>query len=420
MHKILRIAQREYVETARTRTFLVSVLLVPAVIVTVILVIGHLSQRTTRGPRPVRRVAVTDLSNELSGELDSVFEEHNASHPQRQVLLTLCQVDQRDFETRCEALKQDAREGKFDGYLVVAEDAVAGDGTAQYYTRNVTDFDLFATVRRLVNAAVFNRRLRAHELSPELIAELRDPIPVEQLDVRGGAEKKRDPFAASNVAFFFLFMMFLGVFGPAGQMMLTGVIEEKTSRVIEVLLSAVSPFQLMAGKILGLAVLGLTLVAIWGAAAYAAAVSQGMGGAVSLCIVVYFAVYFILGFLLLSSLFGAIGSACNTFKEAQALMMPLTMLLIVPMLTWFPIAQHPEGTLATVLSFIPPLTPMVMILRLAVRPDLDPFQIVASIAVLAASVPVAVWASAKIFRTGILMYGKPPTMRELIRWLRYG
>ena len=95
------------------------------------------------------------------------------------------------------------------------------------------------------------------------------------------------------------------------------------------------------------------------------------------------------------------------------------MMFVVPMVAWFYIAQHPEGPLAVILSFIPPVTPMVMILRIAALPDLPPLQVIASILVLAASIPVAMWASAKIFRIGVLMYGKPPSLRELARWVRY-
>lgn len=116
----------------------------------------------------------------------------------------------------------------------------------------------------------------------------------------------------------------------------------------------------------------------------------------------------------------AIGSACNDIKESQTLMQPVMLLLIIPMFAWFIIVQRPEGTLAVVLSFIPPVTPLIMILRIAVKPDLPMIQIIASILLLAASVPVVIWAAAKIFRTGILMYGKPPSLKEIVRWVRYG
>ncbi|KKL21845.1 hypothetical protein LCGC14_2441350, partial [marine sediment metagenome] len=112
------------------------------------------------------------------------------------------------------------------------------------------------------------------------------------------------------------------------------------------------------------------------------------------------------------------GSLCNTIKEAQGLMMPLSLLLVVPMVACFNLAQPPEGTVARVLSFIPPLTPMVMILRISASSDLGIVEILASVVVLGASVLATVWGSAKIFRTGILMYGKRPKLGEILRWIR--
>jgi ABC-2 type transport system permease protein len=188
--------------------------------------------------------------------------------------------------------------------------------------------------------------------------------------------------------------------------------------VVEVLLSAVSPFQLMAGKILGLAALGFTIMLVWGTVACAGAASQGVGDLLNATGIGYFAVYFVLGFLLFSSLFAAVGAMCNSTKEAQAMMTPLMILVIVPMMLWPYIAQSPQGAVAIVLSFIPVTAPMIMILRIAAFPDLSRIEILASLVVLAASVPAAMWAAAKIFRTGILMYGKPPSPREIFRWLR--
>jgi len=122
---------------------------------------------------------------------------------------------------------------------------------------------------------------------------------------------------------------------------------------------------------------------------------------------------------LMASMLAAIGSACNTLREAQTLMGPVMMMFVVPMVAWFYIVQRPEEPVAVVLSFIPPLTPMIMILRIAALPDLSRLQIFASILLLSVSVPLVMWASAKIFRVGVLMYGKPPSLRELLRWVRY-
>jgi ABC-type Na+ efflux pump permease subunit len=199
--------------------------------------------------------------------------------------------------------------------------------------------------------------------------------------------------------------------------MVSSVIEEKSSRVIEVLLSAVSPFQLMAGKILGLAGTGFTLVSLWAGAAYLTARSQNLNIDVTGEIVVYFTIYYVLGFLLVSAILAAAGSICNTIKETQSLMMPMTMIFIIPLLSWFKVVRDPNGTLARLFSFIPPLTPLVMVLRLSSSSDVWTGEILATIILLAVTVLVAIWAAAKIFRTAILMYGKRLGLREVCRCL---
>jgi ABC-2 type transport system permease protein len=268
---------------------------------------------------------------------------------------------------------------------------------------------------------VVNRRCQLRGLSPEVLTELRRRVPSEHL-VLGAAEeervrKKSDFVAELMLPFAFMFLMFMGIFG-IGQHMLTSIIEEKNSRVMELLLSALSPFQLMSGKVLGLAGIGLTVISVWGAGAYAAARWRGLALSVPAGILPYFIIYYILGFLLFSSVLAGIGSVCNTIKEAQGLMMPVSLLCIVPMVSWFTLVKDPHGTLARSLSFVPPLTPMVMIVRLSAKAELPLLEVVASIVVLAGFVPVVVWAGAKVFRTGILMFGKRPGLREILRWIR--
>jgi len=161
------------------------------------------------------------------------------------------------------------------------------------------------------------------------------------------------------------------------------------------------------------------LLGVWGGVGYGAAQARGMGYLVTTHQLAYLVLYFIPGFLLMSSFLAAIGSACNTIKEAQSMAAPLTIMTIVPMMLWWSITQEPMSVLAITLSYIPPLTPFVMILRICADPQLPMFEIVLSLVVLWASVIVMIWMSGKIFRVGVLMYGKPPSPKELIRWLRY-
>jgi ABC-2 type transport system permease protein len=242
--------------------------------------------------------------------------------------------------------------------------------------------------------------------------------PLDAAGVEPGAEADGPEQSGRLVAAFAaMFLMFMGIVTSAGHLV-SSVVEEKSSRVIEVLLSAVSPLELMAGKIIGLAGVGVTFVALFAASMLVAAASQGFVPSVEPAVVACFIVYYLLGYVLVASLFAAAGSACNTMKETQAIMFPLTFIFVLPMATWHVIAGNPEGWLARALSAFPPTTAMVMTVRIAIMPEVPVLDVALSFVVLAASVPLAVWACARIFRTGVLMYGKPPKLRDLLRWAR--
>ena len=420
MRKIITIARREFIEMVKTKAFLFGVFLVPVIIGVFIFFSQRLQRQMVSGPQPTKTVAVADFSGELAAELEPLFQQHNESHAERQIVLELVQPDEDGPKAQTDRMKQRVQSRQLAGYLVIPRDVFENEGRSQYYARgdSLADGMVFQTVRSLLNNAVVNRRCVDRGLSPQVIEEIRKDIPIDKMDVTAQEAKKQNAFPTRMmVPFFFLFLMFTGMIG-ANQHLLTSVIEEKNSRVMEVILSSVSPLQFMTGKILGLVAVSLSTVCIWGLAAYAAAAYHGMADLVSGANVGYFLVYFILGFLLFSSIFAAIGAACNTLKEAQGFMTPVMLVLVLPMMGWMYFSQNPNGFWSVACSFIPPLAPMVMILRLAARPDIAPFQIFASIALLAASVPLVMWASAKIFRTGILMYGKPASLRELCRWVR--
>jgi len=422
MRKIVRIARREYAESVKTKTFVLGVLMTPALVAVIVFFTGRVARRPS-GPQPAKRIALTDLSGELSQEIRSSFDAHNGSNPERQVLLQEALADPDDPEKTSKRQKDKLRSRAIDLYVVLDENVVTG-GKMRFYSRAMkpTEMEIVSTVRYLLNQVVTTRRCEERDISPELLAELRRRVPMEHVELGASSSVERirtggEKIVGFMVPFFFMFMMFMGIFGM-GQHMITSVIEEKNSRVMEVLLSAVSPFELMAGKIAGLGGIALTVIGLWTAAAYGAVRWKGFEIEVPRELVLYFIVYYVLGFLLFSSVLAGIGSICNTIKEAQGLMMPLSLLLVIPMVAWYNLAQHPEGTLARALSFVPPLTPMVMVLRISASSDLSVIEILASMVVLGLSVPAVVWAGAKVFRTGVLMYGKRPSLGELLRWVR--
>ncbi|MHC4535318.1 MAG: ABC transporter permease [Planctomycetota bacterium] len=428
MRKILKIAQREYIETVKTKAFLLGILMLPLIIVVIIVSIKLLSPDKI-GPQPPAKVAFNDISGEFAAEIEASFDKHNQENPKRPIQLQQLEI-QKSNEGRLpadsEALEEQGRnklrQGHIDFYVVLDSDVLDGSGKIHLYTYKSTTslIDMFPTIENCFRRVIINQRYQMQNLSRELLDKLRE-VPIERVEIGSAAgqdrvQSKTDTILKMMVPFFFMYLMFLGILS-SGQQMVSSVIEEKSSRVIEVLLSAVSPFELMAGKILGLAGTGLTLVILWAIGVYLTAYSQNINIDVTAEIIVYFAIYYILGFLLVSSIMVAAGSICNTIKETQSLMMPMTMIFIIPIVSWFKVAHDPNGMLSRVFSFIPPMTPLVMVARLSSGSEIWIVEILATIILLVVSVFIAIWAAAKIFRTGILMYGKRLSVREVCRCL---
>jgi ABC-2 type transport system permease protein len=421
MLKLLRVAQREYIETAKTKTFLLSILMLP-VMIGLIMFFAKRFNRPTAAARPPMNVAVTDLTNQLSDQIEASFDNYNAAHPNGRVIVQELPAGG-DLGAVEEQARARLRSGKLDVYIVLDKDLLAGPGKIHFYNYQPkpADAGVFGAIKDRLHTIVENQRCELHKLSRKLLDEIRI-VPLEEIDVGASdkeqrVQKQSDMTIRMMTPFFFMYLLFLGIM-TMGQQMLSSIIEEKSSRVIEVLLSAVSPFQLMAGKIMGLVGIGLTVVCLWGAAALATARWQGLNVGIAPAMLPYFVIYYILAFLLFGSTMVGIGSVCNTIKETQSLMTPIVFVCIMPLLAWQNIIRDSNGTLARGLSFFPPTTPMVMILRLSAGTHISPLEIVASIVLLAAAVLAATWVATKVFRTGILMYGKRPGLPEVARWLR--
>jgi ABC-2 type transport system permease protein len=420
MYRILRVAQREYSETVRSKTFILGLLMVPVIIVAVIL-LGEKLGRRGKAPRETIRVTITAPSAELLAKVEAAFGEHNREHPGRMIVAKPLRAEPDDKAVQDEGRRQ-LRDGRVHVLVVLGDDVTGGSGAVRLYTHEPrpAHLDALWTVESLVREAVVDRRCEVQGLDRALLDKIRD-VPIERVELSGDSGDERVQGEGQQVArmmlpFAFMYLIFMGIVGT-GQQMLSSIIEEKNSRIVEVLLSAISPFELMAGKIAGLAAIGLTVTSLWALAAYGGARWQGIQIAVSLDLLVYVLIYYVLGFVLFSAILAAIGSVCNTLKETQSLMMPVMLVLIIPLLSWMQLAQNPNGALARGLSFVPPATPMVMVLRLSTGAGVWIGEVVGTIALLAAAVLGTMWIAGKIFRTGILMYGKRPSPREVLRWL---
>ena len=420
MRKIIEIARREYIDTVKTRTFLLSLLFTPVLTVGIIYFTSRIS--SVEGGRPPVKVVVTDLSTQLAGEIEAALSKHNKSNPKRQIIFESLPAND-DANAIEEQGKAQLRSGRTEAYIVIDQNIIDGAGRAHVYTykSKPTTMDATWAVEEFIRNAVVAQRCKVRNVSQKLLDEIRN-VPIERVEIGETANEQHVQSQGQTtvkmmVPFFFMFMIYMGIMG-IGQQMLSSVIEEKNSRIIEMLLSAVSPFELMAGKIFGLGAIGLTIVGLWTAVSYGSVLWQGINVDITGKLLFCFVVYYILGFLLFSSLLAAIGSVCNTLKETQELMMPVILIMVLPMVAWFKLVQSPDGIFTRVLSLVPPVSPLVMPLRISAGSNVSNIEILASVGLLAASVLLMMWLAGKIFRTGILMYGKRPSLREISRWLR--
>ncbi len=314
-------------------------------------------------------------------------------------------------------------------YFVIGPDPIKGDEGSRYVSKNVADDSLRSWFRNEVSMKVRRLRLNKENIKPEVARWLIKSFRFEarKIGAEGAEEKVKLTDKILQLApLAFVYLLFISIL-TVSQMLLTNTIEEKSNRIIEVLLSSVSPVQLMAGKIMGIAGTGLAIVLAWMATLFfGTKYLPGLLGAqpgVDLSVIganpIYilsFVIYFFLGYLFYAAILVAIGSVCNTLKEAQNLMTPVMITMMVPLLAMLPIAKDPSGTLAHVLSYVPPFTPFVMMNRAASMPTFVEYAVTTILMLV--SILGALWMAAKVFRIGVLLTGKPPKFREILKWLK--
>jgi len=329
-------------------------------------------------------------------------------------------------------LGQRVHKGELFAYFVLgaAPDTTVDD--FRYVSNNFTDDALRRGYEAALTRIVQKDRIKAAGIAPKVAAHIQQQVACKQLqaDSAGGtAVVKKENVVDQWAPVGFVYFLWMAILGVAS-MLLTNTVEEKSNRIIEVLLSSVSPSQLMQGKIWGIAATGMTMVFAWILCALAAAwtVPQllGMsGGGVIVGVfkalqnsgyLLSFAFYFLAGYLLYAAILVAIGAACNTLKEAQNLTQPVMMTLMIPMLSMVFIGQEPNGTVAKVLSWIPFFTPFTMMNRAGGPPAT--WEYVGTSILLVVTIWLAMRAAGKVFRVGVLMTGNPPKLREILGWLR--
>ena len=328
-----------------------------------------------------------------------------------------------------EQLNQMVTDKEIFAYFEIGPDPMASNDGFKYVSNNLTDEDLREWFELYATEEVRERRLAAESISKEISEHIQAPVRFEKKKLSDTGEEEEvgtEDMIRQWAPAVLVYMLWMAVFSIS-QMLLTNTIEEKSNRILEVLLSSVSPLQLMTGKIVGIALTGLTMVTSWVVSfvVLVNVVPRLMNDKLTFdlnsiardpVLLTSFLIYFILGYLFFAALLVGIGSVCNSIKEANNLMMPVTVMLMLPLLSLIPISKDPNGTLAVFLSYVPPFTPFVMMNRAAGPPTT--FEYVSTTLLLVVSIAVVFWAAAKVFRVGILMTGKPPTPMEILRWIR--
>jgi ABC-2 type transport system permease protein len=291
-------------------------------------------------------------------------------------------------------------------------------GGFQFFVRAKTDDRHIDLMRRGLRSAILDARYAQAGVNRDDIVALTTVPAGDTQEITDTGEARR---ATSELNMLlpagFMILLIMSVM-VGGQYLLTTTVEEKSSRVVEVLLSAVSPMQLMTGKILGQMGVGLVLLSVYTGTGLATLSAFAYLDLIEPMKIVYLVIYFVLAYFIFASLMAAIGSAVNEMREAQSLMTPVMLTVMLPYLFWAPISRDPNSVLALVLSMVPPMSPFAMMVRIASTEPPPLWQILASIGITAVFALGCVWFAAKVFRVGLLMYGKPPNLKTLIRWVR--
>ncbi len=422
MHKIWAVLRREFVERVRTKWFLISTILGPVFMIGITILPGLLTAKTGR----VNDIVLVD---EGSGTVAQRLRAQLVRSGRFTVRLLAGDAD-RSQET-ADSLTAEIQAQRLDGFAVVSA-ATTESGIVEYRGRNVSSLRDMSTLESAVEQVILVERLNRQGIDPGLVQEAQSGIDLRTLRV-----SRRGATGESGEATFFL-GYFLGlimymVITLYGVSVMRSVLEEKQSRIIEVLVSSLRPFQLMSGKVVGVGAVGLFQLSIWAAAfcgliryrtqilgffkVAPEAVSSVQLPAVGGVLLVTAGAFFLLGYLLYSALFAVVGAICNTDSEAQQAQQPVMMLLIAALMLLFPTLNDPTGQLAAVSSLVPLTAPIIMPIRVAAS-DVATGDILLSVALTAATVLAVVWVSARVYRIGILMYGKRPSVKELWRWAR--
>jgi len=435
--KFLVVFKREYAQVVKKKSFIVGLVLTPLLMSAFVVLPALLAFMKSDRTEHLAVIDQTDraLGDQFDAALDSYKLKDNEDTPYYAIdrVFKIGPDDPARFKAVEDSLRLlvDGKELKY--FLVLKADAELVDSSLYL----VTNSDNFTSIRRFereLAKLLASVRLQRSEinLSVDSILVLTRSLDLSVRDTKGESM----PFATKYFSALVFVMILFGTILGYGQMVMRSVIEEKNSRIMEVMISSVSPFQLMMGKIMGLGAATLTQVAAWfcmGAMLFLLRGAFNIDVSIERivfnpAIIIFFILYLVSGYLLFSTLFALVGSIVTSEKEAQSLVAPITMILILPMILGIAVVQDPNSTMARVLSLIPFTAPTMMMMRLVfVTPTVTEYSLFGGIVgeallgflLVVFTFAAMVWLTGRVFRIGILMYGKRPTLPEIIKWVKY-
>ncbi len=439
MNKMFAVIKREYLQAVRRKMFLFMTLFFPVLMAGLFIVPSLMVARGLGD----KKVAVVDGT----GALRSSFSHHLApaapdpkkamSGRNRGELPQSLDVEYVDAHGQpvlaaaarpyLDRLNADKKSGqRVDAVLLIPANAFEGsDAKLTYYSRSSADLISQERLGSITNRAIQRQRLAARGIGQDVVDTLTRDVPVDSVQLSRSGEQKKGSEANFLIGFIFAGLLIIPSF-IYGLETMRGIVQEKSERIVEVLVSSMSPRELLTGKILGVAAVGLTQVTVWltiiaiaGTLGAPAAMIAGFDVTQFLrpMVFVYFALFFVLGYLTFVCIYAIAGAACNTDKEAQQLVAPIQMIMMVPWFVMFAIITNPDSSFAVALSLAPVYGPITMFVRTLVS-EPPVWHVLLSIAISIATIVVFFYVTAKIFRVGILSYGKRPTIPELWRWLK--
>jgi len=414
--KAFAVARWEYMEKIRSKIFLVGLLLTPTIMIAMGLLPGIFAQREQQTPRFIGLIDQTgQFVIPISDRLQSLYVLDNGQPAY--FVLPLAVGGGIDLEKEMADANRRIAEDRLIGYCVIPS-SVLVDSVVHYRTSVVGDFRIPARVEEAIQQVIALRRAELMGISPSVMERLDVRLKVATIKVSSEGEEGRSSFEKVFFSAYVFLMMLFFLIATSGQLLVRSVIAEKSNRIIEILVSSCSPTELMAGKVIGLSALGLTQVGFWVVMGVVASTQFGMelidaGDALLMT------VYFILGYLLYSAIFIAAGSPLTTEQEAQQVTSYLVLILVVPIMLAIPAMQSPDALWLRVLTYVPPLTPTMMALRIPIQTP-PAWEIGLTILLLLFTIYGAMVTAGRIFRIAILSTGKTPGFKEILQWARLG